>query len=236
MDEIGWDAFISHASEDKREVVIPLSRLLAASGLKIWLDEGEIFVGDSLREKIDAGLGKSQFGIVILSPHFFSKDWPKSELDGLFAKEIGSGKVILPVWHNIDYEDIKKYSPLLAGRMAANTDHGLNKVKDDILQAIYQVGRQLSIGKPVYSGRLTKKQLMKFPEGGYLVSNSYSSFDRRPLVEEQIGSLEDRDKLWEKVKRVGADGRLCYVLKNYNDYRHHMDTLAMWLGFQRSEK
>ena len=52
MSEIRWDAFISHASEDKADVAIPLSRLLMASGLKVWLDEGEIFIGDSLREPL----------------------------------------------------------------------------------------------------------------------------------------------------------------------------------------
>lgn len=86
MSEIIWDAFISHASEDKEEVVLPLAELLMASGLKIWLDRGEIFLGDSLREKIDEGLAQSQFGIVILSHSFFSKDWPKSVYKGVRAE------------------------------------------------------------------------------------------------------------------------------------------------------
>ena len=89
MSELLWDVFISHASEDKMEVAFPLSDMLAAAGLTVWIDEAEIFIGDSLREKIDSGLAQSQFGIVILSHHFFAKDWPKSELDGLFAREIG---------------------------------------------------------------------------------------------------------------------------------------------------
>lgn len=43
MSEILWDAFISHASEDKDDVVLPLAALLISSGLKIWLDKSEIF-------------------------------------------------------------------------------------------------------------------------------------------------------------------------------------------------
>ena len=82
-----WDVFISHASEDKEGVARPLARLLEKSGLKVWLDESELCLGDSLREKIDEGLARSKYGIVILSRHFFSKKWPKAELDGLFSRE-----------------------------------------------------------------------------------------------------------------------------------------------------
>lgn len=208
MSEIKWDVFISHASEDKEEVVLPLTDLLITSGLKVWLDKVEIFIGDSLREKIDLGLAHSQFGIVILSHNFFSKAWPKSELDGLFSREIGGEKVILPVWHNISFEEIKSYSPLIAGKLAANTSNGLSEVKNKILSAIHKVGRKDSIGKPIYSGKLTKKAIMDFPEGSYLISNCYSSFDRRPLIEEKVGSLNVRGNLWEQAKSCGADGQI----------------------------
>lgn len=221
MSEIIWDAFISHASEDKEEVVLPLAELLMASGLKIWLDKGEIILGDSLREKIDEGLALSQFGVVILSHNFFSKNWPKSELDGLYSREIGGDKVILPVWHNISFEEIKNYSPLLAGKFAVSTSEGLSMVKTQILSAIHKVGRKESIGKPIYSGKLSKKAVMSFLEGSFLVSNCYSSFDRRPLIEEQVGSLGDRETLWEKAKSCGADGRLCSVFRKYEDYVAH---------------
>lgn len=218
MNDIIWDAFISHASEDHKEVVIPLADLLTSSGLKIWLDKGEIFVGDSLREKIDEGLAGSQFGIVILSHNFFSKDWPRAELDGLFSREIGGEKVILPVWHNISLEEIKRYSPLIAGKFAVSTSDGLSRVAKQILSAIHKVGRKASIGKPIYTGKLTKKAIMKFPEGSYLVSNCYSSFDRKPLIEEHVGHVDERGNLWEQAKSSGSDGRLCRVFKDYNDY------------------
>jgi hypothetical protein len=51
--------------------------------VKVWLDEHELTVGDSLSEKIDEGLSQSRFGAVILSPAFFAKHWPKKELSGL---------------------------------------------------------------------------------------------------------------------------------------------------------
>ena len=78
-----YDAFISHASEDKEELVRPLADALVERGLKVWYDEFNLTVGDSLRRSIDKGLAKSRFGIVVLSSSFFAKNWTQYELDGL---------------------------------------------------------------------------------------------------------------------------------------------------------
>jgi len=66
-----WDTFISHASEDKEQVALPLSLALRQRGVRVWLDKFELRIGDSLRQKIDEGLANSRFGVVILSPSFF---------------------------------------------------------------------------------------------------------------------------------------------------------------------
>jgi hypothetical protein len=40
-----WDAFLSHAGEDKAAVAIPLTEMLLDGGLKIWTDYKELEVG-----------------------------------------------------------------------------------------------------------------------------------------------------------------------------------------------
>lgn len=120
-ERIGYDAFISHASEDKAKVVKPLARALTIMGFNIWYDEFELEVGDSLRQSIDQGLASSRFGIVVLSPDFFAKNWPQYELNGLTAREIEGRKVILPIWHNVDRDDVLAYSPTLADKVALTT-------------------------------------------------------------------------------------------------------------------
>ena len=120
-ENIGYDAFISHASEDKASLVRPLARALEKMGFRIWYDEFELRVGDSLRQSIDKGLVNSRYGIVILSRSFFEKNWPQYELNGLTAREIEGHKVILPVWHNITKEEVLSYSPSLADKVAIVT-------------------------------------------------------------------------------------------------------------------
>lgn len=131
-----WDVFISHAREDKADVARPLAVRLQKSGLAVWIDEQTLALGDSLREKIDEGLSQSRYGVLILSPSFFAKRWPRKELDGLFSREETEGKVILPVWHNISAEVVAQASPLLAGRLAASTRDGIDSVAESILAVV----------------------------------------------------------------------------------------------------
>lgn len=77
---------MSHASEDKDEVVRPLANAQQDAGLTVWYDEYELWLGDSLRRKIDRGLIASHFGVVVLSEAFFRKGWANYELDGLVTK------------------------------------------------------------------------------------------------------------------------------------------------------
>jgi len=132
-----YDVFICHASEDKKEFVKPLADALVAQNLKVWYDEFELALGDSLREKIDYGLANSTYGVVVLSEAFFAKKWPKEELDGLVARQTSEGrKVILPVWHKVAYEDVKKFSPILAGKLAAKSEDGLEAVVAQVLAVV----------------------------------------------------------------------------------------------------
>lgn len=123
-----WDTFISHASEDKDAFVRPLAEALRAQGLRVWYDEFTLTVGDSLRRSIDRGLARSRFGVIILSNNFFAKEWPQKELDGLVAQEVNGRKVILPVWHGVNATAIRKFSPLLADRVAVSSSAGLSVV------------------------------------------------------------------------------------------------------------
>lgn len=132
-----YDVFLSHASEDKPEVVVPLAEALEARGVRVWFDQQQLTLGDSLSRKIDEGLTRSRFGAVVLSPSFFAKEWPQRELDGLVARETALGvKVILPIWHKISRDQILEFSPTLAGKLAARTSDGLRAVADQIVEVL----------------------------------------------------------------------------------------------------
>ena len=126
-----YDFFISHASEDKDDIVRSLADSLKENGFEVWYDEFELKIGDSLRKKIDSGLINSRFGIVIISPSFVKKNWTEYELIGMVAREMNGHKVILPIWHKISKDEVLKFSPTLADKMALNTSiHSTQEIID----------------------------------------------------------------------------------------------------------
>lgn len=134
---VKYDIFISHASEDKDRIARPLYETLKNRGVSVWFDEAVLKLGDGLRRKIDEGLSKCKFGVVILSPSFLSKEWPQRELDGLMARETVSGKkAILPIWHEIDRDTLFRYSPTLADKLAGNSKEGLANIVEKILDVL----------------------------------------------------------------------------------------------------
>lgn len=124
-----YDFFISHASEDKEDFVRDLAEALSQKGFKVWYDETELLVGDSLRKKIDEGLACSRFGIVVISPNFVRKRWTEYELNGMVAKEMNGIPLILPIWHNISMDEVLKFSPSLADKKALKTsDYTIDEI------------------------------------------------------------------------------------------------------------
>lgn len=132
-----YDVFISHASEDKADVVRPLALALQNKGLRVWYDEFELKIGDSLRQKIDKGLANSRFGIVVLSKNFIRKGWTNYELDGIITKSISKQQVVLPIWHNITKQEVIDYSPSIADKVARNTAvFTIEEIADEIAEVI----------------------------------------------------------------------------------------------------
>ena len=137
LDERVFDVFISHASEDKAEVVRPLSNALRDAGLTVWYDEFELRLGDSLRRKIDKGLANSRFGVVVLSRAFFGCGWPEYELDGLVSRTVSGEQILLAVWHNVTKREVMDYSPSLADRVARSTaTHTVEEIAAEIVDVI----------------------------------------------------------------------------------------------------
>lgn len=150
-----WDVFISHASEDKEQFVIPLVETLRNYGVSVWFDKTELKVGDSLSKKIDEGLIKSNYGIIVISKDFMKKGWTDYELRSLLNKEINSRKVILPIWHNVTKKDIEEFSLFLVDKLAIDTSNQtINDICKSIIEVvrpdIYKVITNLAISKKLY--------------------------------------------------------------------------------------
>lgn len=87
--------FLSHTGVDKPFVRRLRKDLLARGVERVWLDEAEIDIGDSLIAKIEEGIKLSRYIAVVLSNKSINAPWVKKELDVAMNREIASGEVVV---------------------------------------------------------------------------------------------------------------------------------------------
>ena len=98
-------AFLSHSNQDK-QLVTRLAMRLRTRGIDAWLDEWEIKLGDSLRQKIEEGIDKATHFLVILTPDSLPSEWVRTELDAAMVKRIKGTCVLIPVLHRITADQV----------------------------------------------------------------------------------------------------------------------------------
>ena len=59
--------------------------------------------------------------LLVLSDAFISKNWTQYELNSLVAREMMGEKVILPIWHKVSKDEVLRFSPALADKVAVVT-------------------------------------------------------------------------------------------------------------------
>ncbi len=89
--------FLSHNHADKG-FVRKLARDLDGHGVRHWLDEAEMKIGDSLIQKIREGIDSVDYFAVILSPNSVEAPWVVNELDVAMNHQINGKSIkVLPV-------------------------------------------------------------------------------------------------------------------------------------------
>lgn len=114
IDPREYDSFLSYARIDGAEAAGELRSNLESLGLEslgvaVWFDEVAIVPGRSQSLQMDAGLRKARSGIALLTPAYLAgRFWTERELGALLSKE-----TLIPVLHNVTFEDVKQYSGIL---------------------------------------------------------------------------------------------------------------------------
>lgn len=128
--------FLCHSSKDKG-FARRLSEDLKNNGIKVWIDEAEIKVGDSLIEKIEEGIEELQYLGIILSPNSSGSSWVKKELNVAMLREIKAKRVkVLPILYKeckipIFLEE-KKYADFTKNYQEGLTELLTRLIKNDI--------------------------------------------------------------------------------------------------------
>lgn len=213
------DVFISHAGEDKDRFVRPLAERLAGMGLRVWYDEFILKPGDSLRRSIDSGLNQSRFGIVVLSPDFFRKEWPQKELDALVALEVKNTNRIIPIWHRVGHSDVVEFSPLLADRLAINSKIGITSVAWAVYSKVTAVSAEETtrsfdvLGPAIHQALLSTPMTQEATSQESDVIKKGSIRDRKTYVREVLHLLQEPGE----ISIMCMDGVLPYIFYGGTD-------------------
>jgi hypothetical protein len=128
--------YISYVSRDK-EFVQTLTTALNKKGIQTI--DGRLGLGDSLSVNIRQGLRQASYVVLVLSPSFFEKSWPRFEFEEVdkLDREFEGGTKLLPIWHEIDPQRVSYFAPELAQRLGVSTArHSLGMIVDEIAEAI----------------------------------------------------------------------------------------------------
>lgn len=212
------DLFICHASEDKDDLARPLSEALRQRGLKVWYDEFEMYPGRSLRQSVDEGLAQSRYAVVIVSEHFFQKNWPQWELNGLVQRHLTSDRpFMIPIWHEVDSRFVSSHSPPLADILAIRSGVGVDGIAEQIVEMVGPQPR--SLGRIVSSLPTATSTSGPASTKGVdaALRRAVSSLHRFASARLRLDSDDSRLRLSLSVAARGADGMELEVVASSAD-------------------
>jgi hypothetical protein len=132
-------AFISHDSRDKDDLVRALAYEMESLLCPVWYDEFSLKPGDNLASSIDKGITQAQKCNVILSPSFFSNPgWTQYEFNQILDREEFNFKVrvMIPVWHEVNSEQVKAYSSGLENILGIKSSIGIQALAKQLVDQL----------------------------------------------------------------------------------------------------
>jgi len=134
--------YLAHASEDKA-IVKPFAEHLLRRGIDVWYDNWEIGFGDSLRRKMEQGLGDCTHFVVILTATSIKKPWVQEEIDAALVRTVEGSARFIGLRHELEVSEL---SPFLRGRFAPEfllSDQSY----EELVAQIYGVSRKPALGE-----------------------------------------------------------------------------------------
>jgi len=134
-------AFLCHASEDKN-LVRRLAHDLMNSGIDVFFDEWEIGPGESIRRKIDAGLGRCTHFIAVMTSNSVGKEWVNTEIDAAFIQKVEGRSKFIPLRIDLPVDAL---SPLLRSMHSPSMDD-YSSALENLISYIHGISRKPMLG------------------------------------------------------------------------------------------
>lgn len=138
IEKMEYDVFLSHSSLDKDSHVSELSNELEERGLRVFEDTKVFKVGDSQIDQMNKGILNSKAVVLFISKNFFSSKWSQYEFKAFLNRHVKEDTLpLLPIWHNVTYEEVFEFNPFLADKFALSTEqYSITEIAKLLYEAI----------------------------------------------------------------------------------------------------
>lgn len=133
--------FLSFGWED-RDMAQRIAHALQANGISTWWSEWEILAGDSLRRKVDQGIGECTHFVVLLTPSSIDRPWVQEEMDAGFVQKVSRKAKFIGLRHGIEPAQLP---PLIAGSLSPHIDANVADISQ-LINDIHGISRKPTLG------------------------------------------------------------------------------------------
>jgi len=140
--------FLSFAFED-HSLASCIARTLQANGVDTWWAEWCIGPGDSIRQRIDEGLGNCTHFVVLLTPTSVAKPWVAAEMDAGLVAKLSKGTKFIVLRSNLAPSAMP---PLLQALLSPEVDPAALDLTQ-LVNDIHGVTRKPPLGLPPVAAR-----------------------------------------------------------------------------------
>lgn len=134
-------AFLCHSSKDK-ELARRIAKDFQSQGIETFFDEWEIGPGDSLRQKIDAGLDRCTHFIALLTTNSIEAPWVNAEMDAAFVQKVSGKCKFIPLRFGLAIDALPPLLQALNAPQLRNYDEDVRA----LVHAIYGVTNKPALG------------------------------------------------------------------------------------------
>lgn len=201
--------FLCHGSEDK-----PFARRIATdlqtAGIETFFDEWEIRSGDSLRQKIDAGLAGCTHFIALLTPASIERPWVKAEMDAAFVLKVSGQARFIALRSGLE---VNALPPLLRGLYSpaiSEDDYSIDELVGDI--------HEINVKPPLGSTTWPANQGFSQETG---LSSAAMSVAEIFVRRSEVGRAEDPELSVEELKEATglSDAQLIDAVDELQEFR-----------------
>jgi hypothetical protein len=226
--------YLAHASEDK-DRVRPIAEYLMANGVDVWFDEWEIEAGDSLRQKMEEGLGAMTHFVVVLTDKSIAKPWVAKEIDVGLVQQVGGKSRFVPLVVDLDPA---KLSPFLQAMLFLKIDPASEADLKGLVDRLHGVSRKPALGVAPRYVQTAPSGLEGWSPAAVAVGKHVVETSAHALAVDPVVTLED---LTAELDIAADDLRIALLdlkdggyLRELNVSGHYAPQPALFVDFDEA--